>query len=52
MTDREMVLYLINRASNTIEYEDPNNIEVNNFMYGENVSFEFDSDGNIICIYS
>lgn len=52
MTDKEMVLYLINKASNIIEYEDSNNIEINNFMYGENISFEFDLDGNIIRIYS
>ncbi len=52
MTDREMILYLINKSFNTIEYEDTNYIEISNLMYGEYITFEFNTNGELVEIYS
>jgi hypothetical protein len=45
-TDRETLLEIFKRAGVNIVYEQDDYIEVEPETYGENVGFDFDSQGN------
>lgn len=45
-TDREILLEIFKRAGVNIAYEQEDYIEVEPETYGENVGFDFDSQGN------
>jgi hypothetical protein len=45
-TDREILLEIFKRAGVNIAYEQDDYIEVEPETYGENVGFDFDSQGN------
>lgn len=45
-TDKETLLEIFKRAGVNIVYEQDDYIEVEPEAYGENVGFEFDSQGN------
>ena len=45
-TDRETLLEIFKRAGVNIVYEQDDYIEVEPETYGENVCFDFDSQGN------
>lgn len=45
-TDREILLEIFKRAGVNIVYEQDDYIEVEPETYGENVGFDFDSQGN------
>ena len=45
-TDRETLLEIFKRAGVNIAYEQEDYIEVEPETYGENVGFDFDSQGN------
>lgn len=45
-TDKETLLEIFKRAGVNIVYEQDNYIEVEPETYGENVGFDFDSQGN------
>lgn len=45
-TDRETLLEIFKRAGVNIVYEQEDYIEVEPETYGENVGFDFDSQGN------
>ena len=46
-TDRETLLEISKRAGVNIVYEQDDYIEVEPETYGENVGFDFDSQGNL-----
>ena len=50
MSDREMVLHLVRRLNREIVEDRINYIEINS-TNGEDISFEFDENGNIIDMY-
>jgi len=50
MTDREMVLYLIERLGREIVVNRLDYVEIDNIS-GEDISFEFDENGNLINMY-
>ena len=50
MTDRQMVLHLMRRLEREIVEDRPDYIEVD-FPSGEDISFEFDENGNLIDMY-
>ena len=54
MTDRELVMMLLEKFSDTqrILVNEFNYIEVENRFVGEDLIFDFDSDGNLISIGS
>ena len=50
MNDREMVLYLMKKLGREIVEDKPNYLEFDSPI-GEDVSFEFDDEGNITDMY-
>lgn len=52
MTEREMIMKILERVGQEV-YSDTNNyIEFENgARYGENISIDFDDEGNILAIY-
>lgn len=52
MTDKETTLSLINKMGAKVIYEAENYIEIENPCNGENISFEFNSVGDLLRIYS
>lgn len=52
MTEREMIMKILERVGQEV-YSDANNyIEFENgARYGENISIDFDDEGNILAIY-
>lgn len=54
MTDKELVYTLLSRlTSQSITSEKEDYVEIKNgALYGEDIVFEFDKDGNLTSIYS
>ena len=54
MTDKELVYTLLSRlVSQPVTSEKEDYVEIKNgALYGEDIVFEFDKDGNLVSIYS
>lgn len=52
MTDKETILLLLNKIGSKVVYETQTCIEIENPCNGENISFDFNLDGDFLRIYS
>lgn len=51
MTEREIIIEILNRIPLKINYEDNKTIEFENGYGHEDINIDFDEDGNVIDIY-
>lgn len=52
MKDREKILLLLRKINSKVVYEFQDHIEIENPCIGENISFDFNLDGDLLRIYS
>lgn len=51
MTEKEMILNILDRISLKVYYQDDRSIEFANSYGYENIVIDFDDDGNVVSIY-
>lgn len=51
MTNREQIREMIKSIGQNF-YEDALTIEIENLDYGENITFKFDKEGKLTCIFT
>ena len=51
LTERDIIVNILNRIQRKIYYEDATTIEFANSCLNEDINIDFDEDGNVIDIY-
>lgn len=51
MTEKDIIINILNRIQRKIYHEDSRSIEFANSCLGEDINIEFDEDGNVTDIY-